>query len=141
MPVKPIFAALSFVLAIACRAAAAQWTVTGTPVPQLAAFDTQMKNLMTANNVPSGAIAIAWQGRMVLAHGYSLNPGPDDIVTQPTSLFRIASNSKPITSTLVNRLIQEGRLSPTATIGQYIDLTPRPGKTADPRLAKMMAGR
>lgn len=134
---KPKIAAFSVVFAVVCQSAAAQWAVTGTPVPQLAAFDTQMKTLMTANNIPSGAIAIAWQGRMVFAHGYSWNPGPSDIVTQPTSLFRIASVSKPITSTLINRLIQEGRLSPTATIGQYIDLTPRPGRTADARLSSI----
>lgn len=115
--------------------ARAQWTVTGVDVPDLAAFDQQMQQLMTTRNTPSGAIAVAWQGRLVLARGYSWNPGPDDIVTQPDSLFRIASCSKPITSTLVNRLIQDGHLAPDDTIGQYVDLTPRPGTTADPRLA------
>lgn len=115
----------------------AQWTVTGTEVPALAAFDQQMQQLMTTRNIPSGSVAVAWQGRLVLARGYSLNPGPDDIITQPDSLFRIASCSKPITSTLVNRLIQEGRLSPDDRIGQYVNLTPRPGTTADARLANV----
>lgn len=113
----------------------AQWTATGTEVPSLAAFDTQMQQLMTARNIPSGAVAVAWQGRLVLARGYSWNPGPQDILTRPDSLFRIASCSKPITSTLVNRLIQDGALALDDTIGQYVDLTPRPGTTADPRLA------
>ena len=114
---------------------AAQWTVTGQAVPQLAAFDTMMQNLMTSRNIPSGQIAVGWQGRLVLARGYSWNRGPDDLLVQPDSLFRIASISKPITATLVNRLIQDGQLSPNATIGSFIDLTPRPGTTADPRLA------
>lgn len=113
----------------------AQWTATGQAVPQLAPFDTMMQNLMTTRNIPSGQIAVAWQGRLVLARGYTRNPGPNDIVVQPESLFRIASISKPITSTLVNRLIQDGQLTLDATIGSYIDLTPRPGTTADPRLA------
>lgn len=113
----------------------AQWTATGIEVPSLAAFDQQMQQLMTARNIPSGSVAVAWEGRLVLARGYSWNPGPQDIVTQPDSLFRIASCSKPITSTLINRLIQDGALALNDTIGQYVDLTPRPGTSADPRLA------
>ena len=117
------------------RVALAQWQVTGTPVPELAPFDDAMQAIMTAHAIPSGEMAVTRQGRLVLAHGYTLNPGPDDIVVQPQSLFRIASVSKPITSTLINRLIQEGRLSLTDTLGEYVDLTPPPGETADPRLA------
>lgn len=115
--------------------ASAQWTVAGIEVPELQAFDEEMHDLMTTRGIPSGAIAVAWQGRLVLAHGYSWNPGTEDLaVVQPDSLFRIASDSKPITSTLVHRLIQDGRLSLDDTIGEFIDLTPRPGTTADPRL-------
>ncbi len=127
---------LSLALGIAfAPAASAQWTVTGTPVPQLAAFDSAMHTLMQNHAIPSAQMAVTWQGRLVLAHGYTLNPGANDILVQPQSLFRIASDSKQITSVLINRLIQEGRLSLTATIGQFIDLTPPPGKSADPRLA------
>ncbi len=132
---RRLLAAL-FVVLLSTQAAA-QWTVTGQAVPQLAAFDTMMQNLMTTRAIPSGQVAVAWQGRLVLARGYSLNPGPNDIIVQPDSLFRVASISKPITATLVNRLIQDGQLSPSATIGSFIDLTPRPGATADPRLANV----
>ncbi len=117
--------------------ASAQWTVTGTAVPQLAAFDNAMHTFMQNHAIPSGQIAVTWQGRLVLAHGYTLNPAPNDIVVQPQSLFRIASDSKQITSVLINRLIQEGRLALTDTLGQFISLTPPPGQTADPRLASI----
>ena len=123
--------------ALFATGASAQWTVTGQAVPQLASFDTMMQGLMTSRNIPSGQVAVAWQGRLVFARGYSYNPGPDDIIVQPDSLFRVASVSKPITATLVNRLIQDGQLSPNATIGSFVDLTPRPGTTADPRLANV----
>jgi len=114
---------------------AAQWTATGQSVPQLAPFDTMMQDLMTPRNIPSGQIAVALNGRLVLARGYTWNPGPNDRIVQPDSLFRLASVSKPITATLINRLIQDGQLALTDTIGQHVDLTPRPGATADPRLA------
>jgi CubicO group peptidase (beta-lactamase class C family) len=125
--------ALSAVL-VPC-ASAQSWRVTGTATPLLEPFDDAMQRIMTAHGIPAGAMAVTWQGRLVMAHGYTLNPGPSDPVVQPQSLFRIASVTKPMTSTLIQRLIQEGRLSPDDTLGQYVDLTPPPGLTADPLLA------
>ena len=117
---------------------AAQWQITGDPVPpSLAGFDSAMHTIMASHGITSAELAVTWQGRLVLAHGYSLNPGTGDIVTQPGSLMRIASNSKQITSILVNRLIQDGMLSPTDKLGQYIDLDTLPGEFADPRLANV----
>ncbi|MBS0555972.1 MAG: beta-lactamase family protein [Proteobacteria bacterium] len=126
---------LSAILLVSTAPVCAQWTVTGTPTPTLAPFDQAMQTFMQAHSIPSGAMAVTWQGRLVMAHGYTLNPGPNDILVQPQSLFRIASCSKQITSVLINRLIQDGKLSLTDTIGQFIDLTPPAGQTADPRLA------
>ena len=116
----------------------AQWVVKGPPAAaQLVVFDTLMHNFMSSHGVTSAQLAMTWNGRLVLAHGYSLNPGTGDIVTEYDSTLRIASVSKQITSILVNRLIQEGRLSLGNTLGQYFDLTPPPGKTADSRLANV----
>lgn len=135
---KPGLHRLLLVIILAATPTAhAQWTITGQAVPELAAFDAAMQDLMTTRDIPSGALAITWQGRLVYARGFSWNPGPDDIVTQPTSLFRIASVSKPLTSTLVNRLIQDGELSLDATAAQYVDLTPLPGRSNDPRLSSV----
>lgn len=113
----------------------AQWQVTGTLVPALAPFDTAMQTIMTNHAITAGTMAVTWHGRLVMAHGYTLNPGPNDLVVEPDSLFRIASVSKPLTSTLINRLIQEGRLSLDDTLGEFVDLAPPPGEAADPRLA------
>jgi CubicO group peptidase (beta-lactamase class C family) len=128
-------ALLASCLLVSTQGMATQWTVTGTPTPTLATFDNAMQTLMQNHAIPSAEMAITWQGRLVMAHGYTLNPGANDIVVQPQSLFRVASLSKQITSTLINRLIQEGRLSLTSTIGQFISLTPPAGGTVDPRLA------
>lgn len=116
-------------------AAQAQWVVKGPPAPQLAAFDIAMHTVMSNHNITSAQLAVTWQGRLVLAHGYSLNPGSGDIVTDYDSTFRIASVSKQITSILINRLIQDGHLSLTDTLGQFFTLTPPQGQSADPRLA------
>ena len=120
-----------------CSIVLAQWRVTGVDVPQLVAFDTAMKTIMTQQGATSAQLAITWQGRLVLGHGYSLNPTPQDIVTEPDSLFRIASVSKPITATLVQRLVQDGKLTLNQKLGEFVDLTPSPGRTADPRMARI----
>jgi CubicO group peptidase (beta-lactamase class C family) len=128
---------LLVLMAMAAAPACAQWTVTGDPVPQLVAFDSAMQTLMTQHGATAGQLAVTWQGRLVLAHGYTLNPIAGDITVQPGSLMRVASNSKQITSILINRLIQEGRLSLTSTVGNFINLSTLPGHTADPRLANV----
>lgn len=132
---RTLISRLTLLLAVAADPAAAQWTVTGTPVPELAAFDSAMQTFMTARNIPSGQLAVTWQGRLVLARGYSYNPGPNDLLVQPDSLFRLASVSKPVTSTLVHRLAQDGQLDLDQTLASLVDLAPLPGQVADPRLA------
>lgn len=114
--------------------AAAQWKVSGDPVPELTAFDNAMHTIMTDHGMTAGQLAVTWQGRLVLAHGYTLNPGPGDVTVQPSSLMRIASLSKQITSILVNRLIEDGQLSPTDTLNEFVDLTPLEGQTMDSRM-------
>lgn len=112
-------------------------TITGDPAPGLEAFDGVIEDLMQGpfSRIPAVALAMTYRGRLVFAHGYTL--GDTQPLTQPQSLFRIASVSKQITSTLINRLIQEGRLSLDATLGQFVSLTPPPGQTNDPRLASI----
>jgi CubicO group peptidase (beta-lactamase class C family) len=111
--------------------------ITGEPAPGLGAFDGVMRSMMDGpfGDIPNAALAMTYRGRLVFAHGYTL--GGTQPQTQPQSLFRIASVSKQITSTLINRLIQEGRLSLDDTLGEFVSLAPPPGQTADPRLASI----
>jgi CubicO group peptidase (beta-lactamase class C family) len=86
------------------------WSATGPAVPSLAAFDIAMQTYMQARNIPSGALAVVKDSRLVLARGYRWDFDNVDPV-QPTSLFRIASLTKAITSAAILRLVQDGRLS------------------------------
>ena len=52
---------------------------------------------------------------------------------QPTSLFRIASLSKNITSAAIVRLVQDGKLSLSAPVTTLLGLSTK----ADPRLSKV----
>ncbi|MEV4253482.1 serine hydrolase domain-containing protein [Spirillospora sp. NPDC049652] len=110
-------------------AAARGWKVTGQALPGLGGFDATVKSFMQARNIPCGQLAVARKGKLLLARGYTWS-ADTALKTGPTSLFRIASISKPITATAVLRLIQDGRLKPTDKVATLLKLP----TTADPRL-------
>jgi CubicO group peptidase (beta-lactamase class C family) len=62
--------------------------------------------LMRNRGVRAGALAIAREGRLVFAHGYTWGE-PGYPITRPNSLFRAASCSKPLTSILVHKMLRE----------------------------------
>jgi CubicO group peptidase (beta-lactamase class C family) len=113
---------------------ACTWTVTGTAVPALAAVDQAVKSFMQATNTRATAVAIVRDRRLVFARGYTwAEPGYP--ITQPTSLFRIASCSKPLTAIAVMQLVQQGLLSLDDRVQSILNLQPLPGRTMDARFA------
>ncbi|NDU73922.1 serine hydrolase [Actinomadura sp. DSM 109109] len=124
----------------ATRAGARTWRVTGQAGAGLGGFDTAVKQLMQARNIPCGSLAVMRKGKLVLARGYTWS---DDtaLQVQPTSLFRLASLSKAVTATAVTRLVQDGRLSLSARVTDLLTLTPPSGQSLDPRLAQVTVRR
>ncbi|NBM17485.1 serine hydrolase [Streptomyces sp. GC420] len=61
-------------------------------------------------DVPGLSLAIAHQGGLVYAQGFGLADKDTGEKVTPSSLFRIASVSKPITAVAIMRLMGEGRL-------------------------------
>lgn len=107
---------------------------TGTAVPALAPYDTFVRGLLSRYRIPGASIAITQNGRLVFARGYGVmdaNGAP----VQPTTLFRIASLSKVITSVAVMKLVEQGKLSLDGPAFALLpDLLAPPGTTPDPRL-------
>lgn len=112
-------------LALRPSRATSGWYVTGHGGP--AGFDAVIQGFMRARGIPCGSLAITCGGRLVLARGYSCGTASR---TQPTSLFRIASVSKPVTATAVLRLVQDGRLTLEDRPARILRLS----TAADPRL-------
>ena len=63
---------------------------------------------MQRHQVRAGALAIGRAGRLVFARGYTFAE-PGYPVTEPHSLFRVASCSKVLTATAVHRELARGR--------------------------------
>lgn len=113
----------------------------GTRVPALAAFDSIIPAIMSRWGIPGGAVGVVKDGRLVMARGYGLADRDAGEIVQPTSLFRIASVSKPITAAAIMKLHEEGRLDVGAkAFSALSDLEPPEGSTQDPRLAQISLG-
>ncbi|NJP23776.1 beta-lactamase family protein [Microbispora sp. SCL1-1] len=113
-------------------AAARTWRVTGSGATSLKPFDDTLKSFMQARTIPHASLAVARKGKLVLARGYNWT-ADTSFSAGPTSLFRIASLSKPITAAAVLKLVQDGKLSLTAKVAPLLGLS----TAADPRLASV----
>ncbi len=118
--------------AVAAEAAAQAMPMTGPRVPGMASFDRIIPALMRKYRVPGGAVAVARDGRLVLARGYGLADRDAQQPVQPDSLFRLASLSKPITAVAVLALVDAGRLDLDAPAFRALGAA-----AADPRLGRV----
>lgn len=97
-------------------------TKTGVARPEFAAFDTYMTNHLQNTGARNASIAIAKDGELLYARGYTWGEAGTQ-VTQPTSLFRIASCTKPLTSIAVHEMVSNGQLSLTGKPKTILGLT------------------
>lgn len=106
----------------------------GPEVSALKEFDRVMWSIMHKWEIPGAALALAKDGRLLLAHGYGYVDRQGETLVRPDSLFRIASLSKPITAATVLRLVDEGKLSLEDPV---LEVLAEPGLPTDPRFAEV----
>ena len=110
--------------------------ITGQAVPELADYDGVVTSLMQEYKVPGVALAVARDGRLVLARGYGYADTDLQLPVQPNSLFRLASVTKPHTAAAILKLIEQGKLSLSDKAFSILsNLQPLPGTVVDPRIA------
>lgn len=108
--------------------------MTGHAFPELVSFDNMMRTFMQARNISGGALAVTRNSKLVYARGFTYSDDNEDIIVEPTSLFRIASISKPITAAAVMRLVQDNQLTLSEKLTDLLTLIPPVGQSPDPRL-------
>jgi CubicO group peptidase (beta-lactamase class C family) len=91
---------------------------------------------ITSENIPGLAIAVINEGKVVysLATGVESTDGKTPLKT--TSIFEVASLSKPVFAHFVMRLVQEGVLELDTALYDYL---PHPDVSADDRYRKITA--
>ena len=108
---------------------------TGKSDPRMASFDRLMSQFIKQHRACGGALAVTDNSRLVYARGFGYADVSTRRLITPTSLFRVASISKPITAVAVLQLAQQKRLS---LDDRVFDVLPsrsclENGKTPDPR--------
>jgi N-acyl-D-amino-acid deacylase len=120
------------------KQAAAGIHSTGAERPQFAAYDRMMLALMAEHGVPGASLAVARDGKLLLARGYGWADVERREPVQPDSMFRIASLTKPLTAALVLRLAEQGEFGLDDRIVERLPraLLPKKGAFLDPRLPR-----
>jgi len=98
-------------------------------------FDREIQKFMQARNIPGGAVAVVKDGRLAYTRGYGWADRENKVPVKPTSLFRIASISKPFTAVAVLELVEEQKLRLNSPVWGLRDLPSwiPAGKNADER--------
>lgn len=95
-----------------------------------------METYVRERGMPGGQLAVARGGRLILSKGFGMADRDKKIAVAPTTLFRIASVSKPLTAVATLVLAEEGKLSLDAKMLDVlkVDIFLPEGKKADPRV-------
>ncbi len=108
---------------------------TGPTVPDLAIFDRTVTAIMAKYHLPGGQLSIGKDGRLVLSRAYGYADVEKKQPVDRTSLFRVASVSKTLTTVAILKFIEEGRLHLDDKAFRALgELKPPKGATVDPRL-------
>jgi CubicO group peptidase (beta-lactamase class C family) len=92
------------------------------PATLEAFVDGVVEPLMRANGSPSGTVAIAHRGELLLAKGYGFEDLDEQVRVDPAqTLFRPGSVSKLFTWVSVMQLVEQGKLDLDADVNTYLE--------------------
>jgi CubicO group peptidase (beta-lactamase class C family) len=134
---KPaLFALIAFVLGFTVLAQ--NQPISGQEIPGVTTSDTSWSEFIERWKIPGASIAVMKDGRLVYARGFGYSDLETKQIVQPDSKFRIASVSKTITSALVLRLVQDGKLGLETRVQDVLkDVVPFGDKLGDPRWSQI----
>jgi serine beta-lactamase-like protein LACTB len=95
--------------------------------------DRQAKEWL-ARGIPGITMAVAVDGKMVYSEGYGLADLEQRVPVWPTTKFRIASVSKPLTAVALMQLVEMGKVDLDAPIQKYVPSFPDKGALITTRM-------
>jgi CubicO group peptidase (beta-lactamase class C family) len=107
-----------------------RWTVTGNTFLGALVIDRAIKRFMFEHDIRASSVAIARSGVVIGTRGYTWAM-PDYSITQPGTLFRVASVSKTFTCAAIDHLVTTGALSLDTHAFPYLGITQLPLIPAD----------
>lgn len=112
---------------------------TGKEIAGMKPVDRVIQRFMQEHRVVGAALAISDRGRLVHARGFGYADLGERQPVEPTSLFRIASISKPVTAMAIMQLVEQGKLKLDDKVFDILDYEAHipEGAEADPRLSEI----
>jgi CubicO group peptidase (beta-lactamase class C family) len=111
---------------------------------KLAQIDGVFEDHVARKQIPGAVVLVARRGNIVLLKTFGSQDVESGVAMTPSTIFRIASMSKPITSTAVMILADGGRVDISDPISQYLPefkfmqvATPRPAAKGAPAAAEV----
>jgi CubicO group peptidase (beta-lactamase class C family) len=109
--------------------------VNGKAPPGSEPLDKAVTGVMKRHGIPGAALAIAKDGKLLIARGYGWANLENDTFVKPDTLFGIASLSKTITAAAVLKLVEQGKLKLDDHAFKLLaQIKPFRGLAVDPRL-------
>lgn len=108
---KLLFAGLLLPVFFSCKKNSGNENPPPTKQNDIVAIDNAVQSFMTTYSIPGVAIAIAKEGKLVYVKSYGKMSSSDNTTITNSSLFRIASVSKPITAVGIMKLLEAGKLT------------------------------
>jgi CubicO group peptidase (beta-lactamase class C family) len=99
------------------------------------ALDRIVTSFMAYNDVPNAELAVSSHGKTIFSHAYTYDTLAAS-TTATTTIMRIASCTKPLTSAAIFNLARQQKLDVNAKIFAYLSITQpfKPGTHVDPRI-------
>jgi CubicO group peptidase (beta-lactamase class C family) len=111
---------------------------TGVAGAGLGKFDQIMLETLRDKQIRGASLAISKDGSLVFARGYGLANVETNEPVQPTSLFNLASCTKPFTGVAILKLVDEGKLNLDDHVFRLLaDVVPSSVGSVDPRIHKI----
>lgn len=107
----------------------------GKSLPGTEPFDTVISELIAKWDVPGASLAVAKDGRLVLAKGYGVSDKNSKESVNENTLFRMGSINKTLTSVTVLQLIEQGKVKlDDKAVSYFAKLKIHPRKIEDSRV-------
>jgi CubicO group peptidase (beta-lactamase class C family) len=84
-------------------------------------LEQKIRDGMSAAFVPGLAVAVIHDNRLIYQNGFGVTSVEDPRPVTPETLFRIGSITKPLTATLIMRMVEQNRLNLNVGVERYLD--------------------
>ena len=117
-------AILALLLAFGALTAGRQQITPAVPASSVGRIENAVTAFMASVNAPGLSLAIGLDGQLRFENGYGLADIESYVPAKATTVYRLASVSKPITAVATMQLVERHRLSLDDTVGKWVPDVP-----------------